>query len=172
MATEFQWDGFTNFYDKSQAMNVQDFVNYSVAGPGRAAFQRREEMEAKQRNGPMGPKHLWRVSCYGHVDGDHEVAVLLGKSDRELIDGANSEPNIPQILYMMNGHLEQEIASDSSSYLHRKLDKCESNDQKLEMLWKAILGRTPKESEKGLATNKTADLIWALLNSNEFRFTR
>lgn len=172
VATEFQWDGFTNFYDKSQAMNVQDFVNYSVAGPGRAAFQRREEMEAKQRNGPMGPKHLWRVSCYGHVDGDHEVAVLLGKSDRELIDGANSEPNIPQILYMMNGHLEQEIASDSSSYLHRKLDKCESNDQKLEMLWKAILGRTPKESEKGLATNKTADLIWALLNSNEFRFTR
>ncbi len=172
VATEFQWDGFTNFYDKSQAMNVQDFVNYSVAGPGRAAFQRREEMEAQQRNGPMGPKHLWRVSCYGHVDGDHEVAMLLGKSDRELIDGANSEPNIPQILYMMNGHLEQEIASDSSSYLHRKLGECKSNDQKLEILWKAILGRTPKGSEKELASNKTADLIWALLNSNEFRFTR
>ena len=170
--TEFKWDGFTHFYDKAQAMGVQDFVTYSVNGPGRGAFQRREEVEAKKRNGETGPKHLWRVSSYGHVDGAHEVAMLMGKSDRELIDGANREPNIPQILYLMNGHLEQEIIKPSDIYLQQKLAETNNADEQLEILWKAILGRLPNENEKTLATHPTDDLIWALLNSNEFRFNK
>ena len=172
VATEFKWDGFTNFYEKSQEMDVKDFVAYSVKGPGRAAFQRREENRAKQRNGPMGPKHLWRVSCYGHVDGTHDVAKLMGQSDRDLIDGANKEPNIPQILYLMNGHLEHEITTQPQAYLHRKLEGITDPEQRLEIIWKAILGRLPNDSEKSFTAHDQADLIWALLNSNEFRFAR
>lgn len=172
VATEFHWDGFTNFYEKSQEMGVKDFVNYSIKGPGRGAFQRREEVAAKRRNGDLGPTHLWRVSCYGHVDGSHEVAMLLGKSDRELIDGANREPNIPQILYLMNGQLEQEISTQPLAYIHQKLSEADSPDQRMDILWKAILGRMPKDSERELASNQPEDLIWALLNSNEFRFTK
>ena len=170
--TEFQWDGFTHFYEKAQKMDVQDFVNYSINGPGRAAFQKREENAAKKRNGDMGPKHLWRVSNYGHVDGSHEVAMLLGKSDRELIDGANKEPNIPQILYLMNGHLEHEITSQPLAYLHRKLEGITNPGQRMEVIWKAILGRLPKASERALVSHEQDDLIWALLNSNEFRFAK
>lgn len=172
VATEFQWDGFTNFYEKSQEMGVEDFVNYSVNGPGRGAFQRREEVAAKNRNGDVGPKHLWRVSCYGHVDGSHEVAMLMGKSDRELIDSANKEPNIPQILYMMNGHLEQEITTQPLAYIHKKLETADTPGQRLEIIWKAILGRLPSESERSLVAHEQDDLIWALLNSNEFRFAK
>ena len=172
VATEFRWDGFTNFYDKSQSMGVQDFVNYSIEGPGRGAFQKREEVAAKRRNGEIGPKHLWRVSSYGHVDGSHAVAMLMGKSDRELIDGANKEPNIPQILYLMNGHLEQEIIAQPLAYIHRKLEGVTNPDQRMKIIWKAILGRLPRESERALASHDQDDLIWALLNSNEFRFAR
>ena len=172
VATEFHWDGFTNFYEKSQQMDVQDFVNYSVNGPGRGAFQKREEVAAKKRNGDTGPMHLWRVSCYGHVDGSHEVAMLMGKSDRELIDGANKEPNIPQILYLMNGHLEQEITTQPLAFIHQKLEGAATPDQRLEIIWKSILVRLPKESEKALVSHEQDDLIWALLNSNEFRFAR
>ena len=172
VATDFHWDGFTNFYEKSQKMNVQDFVDYSIKGPGRSEFQRREEIAAKKRNGDMGPKHLWRVSNYGHVDGSHEVAVLMGKSDRELIDGANKEPNIPQILYWMNGDLEQEITTQPLAYIHRKLEGVTNPDRRMDIIWKAILGRLPKESERALVSHEQDDLIWALLNSNEFRFSR
>jgi hypothetical protein len=169
-------------------MDVQDFVNYSVNGPGRGAFQRREEVAAKKRNGDTDPKHLWRVSCYGHVDGSHEVAMLIGKSDRELIDGAiamligksdrelidgaNKEPNIPQILYLMNSHLEQEITAQPLAFIHQKLEAATTPDQRLEIIWKAILMRLPKESERALVAHEQDDLIWALLNSNEFRFAR
>ncbi|MEM9646530.1 MAG: DUF1553 domain-containing protein, partial [Planctomycetota bacterium] len=172
VAAEFEWDGFTNFYEKAQEMGVEDFVDYSVKGPGRAAFQRREEVAAKKRNGDAGPRDLWRVSCYGHVYGSHAVAMLMGKSDRELIDGANKEPNIPQILYLMNGHLEQEIIGQPRAYIHRKLESIENPAQRMETIWKAVLGRLPKESEKALVSHQQDDLIWALLNSNEFRFTR
>jgi hypothetical protein len=172
VATEFKWDGFTNFYEKSQKMDVQDFVSYSIKGPGRGAFQRREEVAAKRRNGATGPRHLWRVSSYGHVDRAHNVAMLMGKSDRDLIDGANREPNIPQILYLMTGHLEHEITTQNQAYLHHKLDGVTSPVERMEIIWRAILGRLPKGSEKPLVTHDQDDLIWALLNSNEFRFVR
>ena len=98
--------------------------------------------------------------------------MLMGKSDRELIDVANKEPNIPQILYLMNGHLEQEITAQPLAYIHRKLEGATDSDQRMEIIWKAILGRLPKESERALASHEQNDLIWALLNSNEFRFAR
>ncbi|MAI30798.1 MAG: hypothetical protein CMM07_03890, partial [Rhodopirellula sp.] len=102
----------------------------------------------------------------------HDVAMLLGKSDRELIDGGNTEPNIPQILYLMNGQLEQEITTQPSVYLHQKLKEANGPGERMEILWKAILGRLPRESEKAFASQEAEDLIWALLNSNEFRFTK
>jgi len=172
VATEFKWDGFTNFYEKSQKMGVKDFVSYSINGPGRGAFQKREERAAKRRNGATGPEHLWRVSSYGHVDGNHEVAMLMGKSDRDLIDGANKEPDIPQILFLMNGDLEHEITTQPKAFIHRKLDSVSDPAKRMEIIWKAILSRLPKESEKPLFSNDQDDLIWALLNSNEFKFVR
>ncbi len=172
VATEFQWDGFTHFYEKSQEMGVKDFVNYSVKGPGRSKFYRREENASMKRNGHPGPKHLWRVSSYRHRDGNHPIAMLMGKSDRDLIDSANKEPDIPQILYFMNGHLEQEITTQPKAYLHRKLEDITDPTQRMETIWKAILSRLPKESEKALFSNDQDDLIWALLNSNEFRFVK
>ena len=37
VATDFAWDGFTNFYEKAQEMGVQDFVDYSIKGEKRPA---------------------------------------------------------------------------------------------------------------------------------------
>lgn len=172
VATEFKWDGYTNFYEKSQKMGVKDFVSYSIKGPGRGAFHKRVEAAASKRNVAAGPKYLWRVSSYGHVDGKHEVAMLMGKSDRDLIDGANREPDIPQILFLMNGHLEYEITTQPQAFIHRKLEGVTNPDERMEIIWKAILGRLPKESEKPLFSHDQDDLIWALLNSNEFKFVR
>ena len=167
VATEFRWDGFTHFYDKSQEYTVKDFVDYSIKGPGRGAFQNREEREAMKRNGDMGPKKLWRVSTFGRNYKKHWMAMLLGKSNRELIDGANQEPDIPQILFLMNG-----LGIPEDALIHRKLSGAANQREQMEILWKAILGRLPKDSEGPLFENTPDDLMWALLNSNEFKFVR
>ena len=98
--------------------------------------------------------------------------MLMGKSDRDLIDGANKEPDIPQILFLMNGDLEHEITTQPKAFIHRKLDSVSDPAKRMEIIWKAILSRLPKESEKPLFSNDQDDLIWALLNSNEFKFVR
>jgi hypothetical protein len=167
VATEFRWDGFTHFYDKSRDYSVKDFVDYSIKGPGRGRFQAREEREAMKRNGDMGPQALWRVSTFGRNYKRHWMAMLLGKSNRELIDGATREPDIPQILFVMNG-----LGIPEDALIHRRLSSAASHQEKMEILWKAILGRLPKDSEEPLFDNAPDDLMWALLNSNEFRFGR
>ena len=167
VATEFRWDGFTHFYEKSQEMTAKDFVDYSIRGPGRGRFQAREEREAMKRNGDMGPKELWRVSVFGRNYKQHWMAMLMGKSNRELIDGANREPDIPQILFLMNG-----LGIQEDALIYRKLNNTENHRGKMELIWKATLGRMPKESEEPLFENTPDDIMWALLNSNEFRFVR
>ena len=172
VATEFKWDGFTNFYDKSQTMDVDDFVDYSIKGPGRKAFQDREEKEALERNGEQGPIELRRVSSYRYKYETHDVAILMGKSNRDLIDSANREPDIPQILYMMNGTLEDEVIGESTALIHQNLEGVKNRSKRMAIIWKSILSRTPKASEKSLFAQSEGDLIWALLNSNEFRFSK
>jgi hypothetical protein len=167
VATEFRWDGFTHFYEKSRNMTVKDFVDYSIKGPGRGRFQAREERAAQRRNGDMGPYELWRVSTFGQNYKYHWMAMLMGKSNRELIDDANQEPDIPQILFMMNG-----LGIPVHALIHRKLGSAANHREKMELIWKAILGRLPKESEEPLFKNEPDDVMWALLNSNEFRFGR
>lgn len=167
VAEEFRWDGFTNFYDKSREMTVEDFVDYSIQGPGRKEFQDREEKEAERRNGDMGPRELWRVSTYGRDYYEHWESMLMGKSNRELIDSANREPDIPQILYMMNG-----LGIPEDGLIIRRLQNAGNQKEKMELIWKAILGRLPKDSETALFKHAPNDIIWALLNSNEFRFVR
>ena len=172
VATEFMWDGFTNFYDKSQTMDVDDFVDYSIKGPGRKAFQDREEKEARERNGELGPRELRRVSSHRYKYETHDVAILMGKSNRDLIDSANKEPDIPQILYMMNGTLEDEVIGESTALIHQNLEGVKNRSKRMAIIWKSILSRTPKASEKSLFAHAEGDIIWALLNSNEFRFSK
>lgn len=167
VAAEFRWDGFTHFYEKSKEMTAKDFVDYSVKGPGRGQFQAREEREAQARNGIMGPQNLWRVSTYGRNYRRHWMAMLMGKSNRELIDEASLEPDIPQILFMMNG-----LGIPRNALIYRKLNAASDHKHRMEILWKATLGRLPKESERPLFNNAPDDVLWALLNSNEFRFRR
>ena len=72
----------------------------------------------------------------------------------------------------MNGHLEQQIIKQPSVYIQQKIKGAKDPQDRMEIIWKAVLGRLPRESEKGLASHNADDLIWALLNSNEFRFTK
>jgi hypothetical protein len=172
VATEFRWDGFTHFYDKSRNMTVKDFVDYSIAGPGRTKFKRREEKEALERNADRGPKHLWRISAYGHLDGKSHPAVLMGASDRDLIDSANTQPDIPQILFLMNGPLEGSVIRSPQTFIQEKLRKEKDKQKRMELIWKAILTRMPKPSERALFKHDQRDVMWALLNSNEFKFVK
>ena len=73
---------------------------------------------------------------------------------------------------MMNGSLEKEIVTNAEAFIHRKLQGVESNAERMDIIWKAILCRLPKVSEEPLFEQGQNNIIWALLNSNEFKFVR
>ena len=112
----------------------------------------------------------------------------FGQSDREQIDNSNTEPAVTQVLAMMNGYVEEKIATDSSSVLMQTALKAKSGKECTEAIFLSMLNRKPTRKEsrawekdfdeaakrKDQAKIKEiyTDLIWTLANSNEFIFIK
>ena len=91
-----------------------------------------------------------------------------------------------QVLSMMNGYVETNIAKDASSVLMQTALKSTSGEECTEAMFLSMLNRkpTPNESRTWKRDFKSArgdkakikevytDLIWTLANSNEFIFVK
>ena len=88
---------------------------------------------------------------------------------------------IPQALMMMNGELTKNaVSAKNGSFLHSVLSSNSPDVTKIHKLFLSTLGRRPSRKEmvsctKLLRANRNKltayqDLLWALLNSNEFIF--
>ena len=88
------------------------------------------------------------------------------------------EPNIPQTLLMLNGGLENKIVLNGRNYLNTNIRSAKSNAEKLNVIFLSILSRKPKAHELRrlknykMNPNNVKDLVWVLMNSNEFKFKR
>jgi hypothetical protein len=125
----------------------------------------------------------------------------FGQSDRELIENANDEATIPQVLTLLNGQQFLSLLVKRSP-LAAAIEAAESNEGKVRAIYLAILNRQPDAEElaaclaladthpntltkvkltpdqiKKLKANKSgylaapwSDIIWAVLNTQEFLF--
>ena len=111
----------------------------------------------------------------------------FGQSDRQVIDNANLEPSVPQVLSMMNGILEKNICRDPNSVLMQQAVQAGSAQECIEMVFLTMLSRKPNRKElkawrpdfdAAVSRNQRAmvdafsDLIWTIANSNEFIFQK
>ena len=133
----------------------------------------RNYLRASEMQSPAPPGHFLRE---------------FGQSDREVIDNANTEPAVTQVLSMMNGYVEQRIARDPNSLLMQAALQTNSPDECTEVVFLSMLNRHPTSQElqvwnaefnDAYARKDTQhiretynDLIWTLANSNEFIFQK
>ena len=111
----------------------------------------------------------------------------FGQSDREVIDNANKEPSVPQVLSMMNGMIEKSICRDRNSLLMQYAFQAENSQECIETVFLSMLNREPSRQEidawradfdTAATQNQTkmqdafGDLIWTIANSNEFIFQK
>ena len=112
----------------------------------------------------------------------------FGQSDRRVIDNANLEPSIPQVLSMMNGLLEKEICRDPNSVLMQQAVQAGSSQECIETVFLTMLSRKPsrkelqawrpdfdtavKQRRQSAMVDTFSDLIWTIANSNEFIFQK
>ena len=104
----------------------------------------------------------------------------FGQSDREEIENSNLEPSVTQVLSMMNGYLEKKLIRNPNTVLAKNTVWQTNHGDKIKAIYLTILTRLPTPTEKNtwLAEVKqtksgiTKDLIWMLVNSNEFLFNK
>jgi len=95
----------------------------------------------------------------------------LGRSDRELIDTSSREGSVTQVISFMNGQLA-DIAINKDTNLI-KIINSKPPAEKIEIIFKSILARKPTLSEKAtFAGTQDDDIIWALINSSEYKFNK
>ncbi|HWB07282.1 MAG TPA: DUF1549 domain-containing protein [Verrucomicrobiales bacterium] len=119
-------------------------------------------LRASELASPTPPQHFLRK---------------FGQSSREVIEGGSSDSDVTQVLSLINGHVEKNIVNDSKAVVYKAINAADSPEGKVKAAFLAILTRYPTpaeldlmlpEAKKGNAGIK--NIIYALLNSNEFMF--
>jgi hypothetical protein len=103
---------------------------------------------------------------------------LFGQSDREVVDGASREPNVGQVLSLMNGYVQKQLVNNSGASLYKSLEGANSDEEKIRRLYVTILSRPPSTEEMGWMLEEVKasgedgyrNIVSALVMSSEFLF--
>jgi len=104
----------------------------------------------------------------------------FGQSDRDLIQNSTTEPNVNQVLSILNGHVEKLIISDAKSHVYKSVKKENTVEQNITNLFLATLTREPSKIELMLFKEEVRqsgekgyrNILSALLTSREFLFVQ
>lgn len=101
----------------------------------------------------------------------------FGQSSREVIEGASTDSDVTQVLSLINGHVEKNIIGDSKALVYKAINDAASPEDKVKAAFLTILSREPTPAELDLMLPEAKkgrdglkNIIYALLNSNEFIF--
>lgn len=144
-----------------------------------AALQRRVRRlgGARDRGSPRG---LVRASDLPSPAPPGHFLRQLGQSDREQIEAASTEANVPQVLTMLNGIVETRLLGNPSAPLTTALLMAPGIEDRIRVAYLGILAREPdadelamwKRDHERVGDAVFRDLVWTLLNTHEFRFWR
>jgi len=103
---------------------------------------------------------------------------LFGSSDREVVDASSREPNVGQVLSLMNGFVQRELVNQPDAHLYQTLKGASSDKEKIRRLYIAILTRPPTDEEmawmldevKSQGDEGYRNIVSALVMSSEFLF--
>jgi hypothetical protein len=137
-----------------------DVVSTARSKSDNSRFKRASELPS-----PAPAKHLLRE---------------FGQSDRETIENSNRDPAVTQVLRLMNGFVDSTIGNDPNSVMTRNTLMADNETEAIEAVFLTMLSRKPTSAEKKVwikdfkrdPRNAYTDLVWTLINSNEFIFVK
>ena len=103
---------------------------------------------------------------------------LFGASDREVVDAFSREPNVGQVLSLMNGFVQRELVNKPSAHLYKSLEGATTDKEKVRRLYIAVLNRPPSGEEMSWMLEEVQkqgdagyrNIVSALVMSSEFLF--
>lgn len=103
----------------------------------------------------------------------------FGQSDREVIENAAQHASVPQALSLLNGPIVEALTNPYAVF-GRRVHSAGDSEEKIDMIFKAMLTREPSEREMQIAQQEVAThgdsayegIVWALLNTQQFIFVQ
>ena len=147
-----------------RAYRNRDYMAASPPDDSRWKGYNRSFVRASEINSPANFGHFLRQ---------------FGQSDREIIENANMDPNMIQVLTMFNGRLFNEVIADNSQ-LMKNIASEKSPKAKVQIIFLSLLNRLPTAGEmnftlKSIRRGDNHDygkVVWALLNTRQFSFVQ
>lgn len=101
----------------------------------------------------------------------------FGQSDREVIENSANSASVPQALNLMNGPMVEALTNRFAVF-GRRIHEAGDSEEKIRMIFQAMLTREPTERESKLARTEIekdgeeaySAIVWALLNTQQFIF--
>jgi hypothetical protein len=132
-----------------------------------------------RNRGAAGRVPLLRASDLPQPAPDGHFLREFGQSDREQIEASHEDPTVPQVLNLMNGFVEDYVLAPASVVM-KEVHQAAGVTAKIKAAYLAVLSRPPTGQEVAMwrddVTRDVAqgieDLVWALVNTHEFRFVK
>jgi hypothetical protein len=160
---------FQDEYVKVMKYNIEDLTIDKLKAKNeeyQKIIRSKYDTAPKYRNYPLA-----RASEVNDNNPVNTILEQLGRGDRELIDTSSKEGSVTQVISFMNGQLA-EVAVNKETNL-AKLIAGKSPTDKIDIIFKSILVRKPTIDEKNRFVGvQDDDIIWALVNSSEFKFNK
>ena len=110
---------------------------------------------------------------------DH-LLFLFGQADREVIESHSREPNVGQVLALMNGFVQEQLVNNADAHLYKSLEGASTDHEKIRRLYIAILSHPPSDEEMGWMLDEVKaagdagyrNIVSALVMSSEFLFVQ
>ena len=160
---------FQDEYVKVMRYTIEDLTIDKLKGKQeeyQKIMRTKYETAPKFRNYPLA-----RASEINDNSPVNTILEQLGRSDRELIDTSSREGSVTQVISFMNGQLA-EVAVNKETNL-AKLVAGKSPAETIDIIFKSVLSRKPTIDERNKFVGvQDDDIIWALVNSSEFKFNK
>lgn len=103
---------------------------------------------------------------------------LFGQSDRQVVEGASRDPNVGQVLSLMNGFVQRQLVNNPKAHIYKSLEGASNEQEKIRRLYLTILSRPPTDEEmqwmleevKAKGDAGYRNIVSALVMSSEFLF--
>jgi hypothetical protein len=158
---------------------MRRYFNNLVADLRKGGSPGEASMMAMNRARRHGDNALARASELPSPAPRDHLLYLFGASDREVVEASSREPNVGQVLSLMNGFVQDRLVNHAGAHLYRSIDGVKADREKIRRLHIAILSRPPSDQEMAWMLEELSgrgpeegcrNIVSALIMSSEFLF--
>jgi hypothetical protein len=162
-----------------ETLSTDRIIEMGLAATRQQAKYRAMTRQRNQKKAKSGP-NLYRASEMRQPAAGNHFLRDFGQSDRNLSESSNTDPNVTQILTLLNGTHHFQIIRSGSLISEELAQAKDSLKNRARIIYLSVLGRDPAADEFQLAIKLfkqekqvvagDRSLVWILLNTPEFMF--